>query len=341
MRIAIHHKDNGFAPQWEAYCRQNNIDYKLVNCYDSDIVDQVKDCDIIMWHHHHADLRDILIARQILNALEAAGKTVFPNHSTAWHFDDKVGQKYLFEALNLPAAPAHVFVEKKAALKWADETTFPKVFKLRGGAGSSNVKLIRTKKQAIREIKRCFGRGYAPFSRWEYCRERIRKWREGRDSVSGALKGIGRLFITPKGERLKSQERGYAYFQDFMPDNNCDTRIAVIGEKYAMAFRRGVRNGDFRASGSGNIIYDGIDPRMVSLAFNAANKIHSQSLALDFILDQKGDPVIVEVSFGFVPEAIDKCDGYWSSDLVFHKSDVNVCAMQVEAAIEEAKSKKK
>ena len=42
--IAIH-KSSGFAERWIAYCQQENIDYKIVNCYDSDIIEQLKDCD--------------------------------------------------------------------------------------------------------------------------------------------------------------------------------------------------------------------------------------------------------------------------------------------------------
>ena len=39
--------------------------------------------------------------------------------------------------------------------------------------------------------------------------------------------------------------RGYVYFQDFIPDNQFDTRVTVIGNR-AFAFIRKVRPGDFR-----------------------------------------------------------------------------------------------
>ena len=42
--IAIH-KSSGFTERWIAYCEQEGIDYKIVNCYDSDIIEQLKDCD--------------------------------------------------------------------------------------------------------------------------------------------------------------------------------------------------------------------------------------------------------------------------------------------------------
>lgn len=57
--MAIHHIEESFSELWITYCQQENIDYKTVNCYDSDIVEQLKDCDTLMWHHHHADFNNV------------------------------------------------------------------------------------------------------------------------------------------------------------------------------------------------------------------------------------------------------------------------------------------
>ena len=46
MKIAIH-KSGGFSERWINYCQKNNIDYKIVNAYDSDIIKQMADCDDI------------------------------------------------------------------------------------------------------------------------------------------------------------------------------------------------------------------------------------------------------------------------------------------------------
>ena len=54
-------------------------------------------------------------------SVEASGKKVFPDFNTVWHFDDKVGQKYLLEALDLPLVPTWVFYDKTEALQWADK----------------------------------------------------------------------------------------------------------------------------------------------------------------------------------------------------------------------------
>jgi hypothetical protein len=42
------------------------------------------------------------------------------------HFDDKIAQKYLLEAVEAPLAPSYVFFHKEDALGWISQATFPK-----------------------------------------------------------------------------------------------------------------------------------------------------------------------------------------------------------------------
>ena len=76
MKIAFHNT-GGFTPRWIEYCEKNNIQYKKVNAYDTDIVEQLKDCDAFMWHHHQSNYKDVLFAKQLLFSLEQ-GKLYFP-----------------------------------------------------------------------------------------------------------------------------------------------------------------------------------------------------------------------------------------------------------------------
>ena len=117
MKIGIHHSLGSYSGRWIEYCQEHKIDYKIVNAYDTDIVEQLSDCDVFMWHHHQANYKDALFAKQLLFSLEQAGKVVFPDFNTGWYFDDKLGQKYLFEANHVQAAPAYVFFSKNPILK--------------------------------------------------------------------------------------------------------------------------------------------------------------------------------------------------------------------------------
>src|SRR5690606_24651491 len=119
-------------------------------------------------------------------------------------------------------------------------------------------------------------------------------------------------------------EKGYVYFQEFMPRNQFDTRIIVVGNK-AFGIRRFNRPGDFRASGSGQIDYDikSIDVNFVKTAFIAAKRIKAQCLAFDFVYDIEKNPKIIEVCYAFSMVAYDRCEGYWDDELNFHKGLFN------------------
>jgi hypothetical protein len=226
----------------------------------------------------------------------------------------------LLESIGAPLVHSYVFYTKKDALNWIDKTTFPKVFKLRGGAGATNVKLVKTKSEARKLAKRAFSRGFSQFNRWNNLSERIRRFKEGKDNITGIVKGIGRLFIPTEFAKMYSREKGYVYFQEFIPNNNFDIRIIVVGDK-AFAIKRFTRKNDFRASGSGNIVYDKnqIDERCVQIAFEVNIKLKSQSIAFDFVFDENNNPLIIEVSYGFSALPYDQCPGYWDTSLEWHE----------------------
>lgn len=319
MKIAIHHNPNSFSERWIEYCKKERINYKLVNAFDNNIIEQLKDCDVFMWHHHHSDFKDVIAAKKILFALEHAGIKVFPDFKTEWHFDDKVAQKYLLEAIGAPLVPSYIFYDKQQALNWAKETSYPKVFKLKGGAGASNVKLVKNYSQAVALINKAFGRGFSQFDRLGYFKERFNKFKNGKDTFIGVVKGFARVFIVPQFAKQQPAEKGYIYFQEFIPKNTSDTRVIVIDDK-AFAIKRKVRENDFRASGSGEIDYDfqNIDKKCLKSAFEVHKKLGSQCTAFDFIFDENGNPLIVEISYGFSVEAYDNCQGYWDEKLVWH-----------------------
>jgi glutathione synthase/RimK-type ligase-like ATP-grasp enzyme len=338
MKIAIHHTPGSFSDRWISYCNDNNIAYKIVNCYENDIVSQLDDCNALMWHHNHTNYKDALFAKQLLYSLQVSGKKVFPDFNTTWHFDDKVGQKYLLESIGAPLVPSYVFYTKKEALDWINKTTFPKVFKLRGGAGASNVMLVKTKNEARKLTNIAFGRGFSQFNKWNNLKERIRKFKEGKDSIMGIIKGIGRLFIPTEFSKMYSREKGYIYFQEFIPNNNFDTRVVVVGKK-AAAERRFIRENDFRASGSGKFSYENINSKAIEIAFEVAEKLKLQSVAFDFVEDSERNPLIIEMSYGFGVEGISKVPGFWDSSLQWHREEFKPQEWMIEDQINKLKKR--
>lgn len=334
--IAIHDSNFGFHPRWIDYCKRKNIPYKLVNCYCSDLIEHLRNCDALFWHHYQGSTKDLIAAKPILFALEQAGIKVFPNFKSNWHFDDKLGQKYLLEAIEAPLVPTYVFYDKKAALDWASKTTFPKVFKLRGGASSANVKLVKSQSEAMKFIYKAFGKGFSNYDAWGSLKERWRKWRVGKSTYTDVFKGLVRFIYPPPFAKALGREVGYVYFQDFIPNNEFDVRIVIIGDR-ALGEKRFVRKNDFRASGSGIYSYEGIDVFTLKTAFDIFNKLSAQSLAFDFIYDKYNMPLIVEISYGFGTEGIGNVTGYWDKDLNWHKGKFDLYGWMVEEVLKNEK----
>lgn len=333
MRIGIHYSRGSFCDYWIDYCKRNGIAYKLINLYRYNVIEDLEDCDYVMWHFSQNDPRANVFAKQLIFSLEAGGKTVFPNYNTVWHFDDKLGQKYLLEAIGAPVVNTWVFYDKEEAFSWANSVEFPKVFKLRSGAGSQNVKLILNRRSAIIHINRAFGKGFSAYDPKGSLVERWRKFRIGNTTITDVIEGCVRFVVPPPYSSIRGKEKGYIYFQDFIPGNNHDIRVIVIGNR-AFAIKRMIRSNDFRASGSGFILYDRhlIEEDTVRLAFELAVRLKGQSVAFDFIY-KDGKPLLLEISYGFVPEVYTNCPGYWDRSMNWHQGIFNPYGWMVEDLI--------
>jgi len=325
MKVAIHLREGSFSDKWLDYCERKCIPYKVVDCYSSSIIEDLDDCDILMWHWHHKVIQDSLFARQLIFALEARGKIVFPNFSTSMYFDDKLGQKYILEALNAPMVPSYIFYKKSEAINWARNAKYPKVFKLRGGSGGTNVQLVKNYRSAKYLINKSFGKGHSQGILRLQLKERL--WIVKRDrnfhALLGLLKPLARIVFPTTFYKNAPRQRQYVYFQDYIPNNECDIRVVVIGDR-SFAIKRLNRQNDFRASGSGVIEYDPslIDLRCVKIAFDFVRASNTQCLAFDFIFDEEGTPLIVETSYAFTARAYEKCPGYWDSNLRWCENEV-------------------
>ncbi len=252
------------------------------------------------------------------------GISVFPNDSTCWHFDDKIAQKYLLESIGAPIPKTWVFFDKEAGNNWIKSASFPVVFKLHSGAGAQNVRLVRDKKEALELCSVAFGKGFkSQPGYFKDIKHRINK----PSSLIENIHKIGRapkvFFNIRRLERDLPRCKGYIYFQEFMPDNQFDIRVTVIGDR-AFGFIRYNRPGDFRASGSGRIDYDKskIDPQCIRIAFDTAKKAGAQSLAHDFLKGRDGQFVIGEISYGYQDTAVYNCPGHWDSKMNWHEGHV-------------------
>lgn len=340
-KIAIHfknEKEDKFAVYWIDYCKSQQIPHEIVDCFDANCLRKLQECSGLMFHFALDANDKMLFAKQLLYSLETGGKPVFPDFYTMWHYDDKIGQKYLFDASNIDAVPTYIFYHREEAESWVEHTDFPKVFKLRNGASSSNVRLVKDKAQALKLIRQAFGEGFQhERNPWEYLKEKWRIYKLDNSKFGGVKYAFKRLFYVRKNERKYGVEQGYCYFQDFIPDNKFDIRVIVIDGK-AFAIKRMVRDKDFRASGSGMIKYERehFPESTIRKSFEIAKKLKSQSVAFDFVyLNQ--EPLVVEISYCFTAVGVyEKCTGYWDEALNWHEGSFNPFGWMVDTLVKKS-----
>ena len=311
--------EESYSDKWADFLRARGAEVRILDLLAPDALKQAQQCDGIMWRWTHNPM-DKQSAQHILYTIEHyLDIPVFPNSRTAWHYDEKIFQFYLLQTLQAPVPHSWLFWDKDQAIKWARTAPYPVIFKLSTGAGSSNVLKIENQKEAVDLIKRAFSRGFFPYRMNEFSKSSFipRTKSQARDILYRLKDSLDYLWhanyprLHPKWWK---PEYGYAYFQEFLPDNKFDTRISVIGDRI-FGYRRMNRVDDFRASGSGN--FD-VNPNLIyrkciEIAFQISGKGKFQSMAYDFLF-KKGEPVVCEISYTFVDWMIFECPGHWDSN---------------------------
>jgi glutathione synthase/RimK-type ligase-like ATP-grasp enzyme len=323
--VGIHQEPKGyfssFLQRYEVILDYNGIDHMRMDVSDQDFWQRVAGLDLFIIRPQTNDGFHLL-ALSIIPVIEThMGIKALPNMDTYWHYDDKIRQYYLLTRHGFPIVETWIFWDEKKALEWVEEAAFPKVFKLKGGAGSENVRLVKTKDDAKRLIGTAFHRGFPVLPGYFHdTGTKISKVKSKKELLEKACR-MPRVYLAArKQRRLFGLDSGYVYFQKFLPDNLYDTRITVIGER-AFGFRRLVRTNDFRASGSGKINWapDAIDGRCVDMAFDISKKLRFQCMAYDFLYDENHEPKVCEISWTFVDSAVYQCPGYWDEGRLWHE----------------------
>jgi glutathione synthase/RimK-type ligase-like ATP-grasp enzyme len=320
--VAIHkYYDDAWTDGWITHCAENSIPFEVINGYRTDAIQRLKKFSALFWNFNPWRYEDLLFARHILKAAEFMGLKVYPNESTAWHYDDKIAQKYILEAAGAPLAPTYVFYDLGEALDWVNRAPLPVIGKLRRGAASNNVVMIKTRAEGAAYCKKMFTRGVNPaprlFSDMGVRMTKAKKLKSGRDLVRAFSKLAKKIASARKNSQV---EQGYVLFQEFMPANAHDVRIFVIGNK-AWGFTRNMRKGDFRASGSGLFDYsrERMPDKVVRAAFDVSRKLGFQAMNYDFLRDGKGDYKIIEMSCGTFAKPTYDCPGHWDRDIQWHE----------------------
>lgn len=335
MLVGIHKsliKDDPFLAKYCKILEYNGINHQYLDSDHHDFWDQIKQLNLFIYRIGHYDAYKDRGSAILPVVEEHYGIKTLPNIKTAWHYDDKIRQYYLLKAHGFPLTESWIFWDKKEALAFTQKTKYPIVFKLKGGAGSSSVILVRNESEAVRLINRMFGRGIITGRIPSRATTRFTHFNWKKE-----LKGI----VKPWYKRLRGEEhrlfwnlhKNYAYFQKFYPGNSWDTRVTTIGER-VYGFRRFVRANDFRASGSDNwsLERDKIDRDMLAMGLQISRDLGFQVMAYDFIYDENKKPRLIEISYtyGDFPEFH---NGFWDKELQWVDGEFNTQYLELVDAL--------
>lgn len=303
----VHHNGErqSYSGRWMELARDMDVEAVPVDVFAPDIIDTVATCDAFMWRYDPS-AHPRLFADRLLYAIEEGlGLPVFPSLGSRWHFEDKVGQSYFLTAAGIPIPATTVSWTREDAIRFCDGATYPFVLKLATGYQASNVRLVRSRAEALFYVDQLFSHGaialgYRPASRPRLLLRRMRAATE----LFGGRNPYG---PTPHADL----QYGYFFVQEFLPDNPFDVRVTVTGNR-ASVFRRFNRPGDFRASGSGNIDWDPsqVAEDAVRLGYRVAKESGSQTITVD-VLRRKGEPVIIELGLAYASWCVRDCPGHW------------------------------
>ena len=314
-------------PEYIKYCHDSGLDYGIVDAFDKDIVTQLNGYDIFIWYPGIHSISNQLITTSLLKAVESMGILVYPNSSTGWHFDNKIAETFYLDTINAPIPKYWAFFDREKALYWIrHEAVFPIVAKLKSGAGSNNVRLLKNSSEAESYTKRMFGRGFSPVlniflkasSHYHATRG---NWQQMKKRIARVPEFLRRYF---KSKEFPN-EKGYVYFQEFVPNDRYDVKIVVVNEKMSF-FTRPIRKNDFRASGGGIFEYrkELVPENVLITARDITKKFGMQKIGFDFVIDNRsGEGKITEMCCEFSHTGIIGAGGYWDFDLNWHHESLN------------------
>ncbi len=322
----IFHHSGTWIKSWAEYCQENGIYYEFVDCYQPDVIERLKNFDCLFWHIGNYVLQDMMMGRSILFAANNMGLKIFPDYNTSWHFDDKVAETYLLQSGGIPIPDSWMFYLYEDCANWLiNKANYPLIAKLRCGSGSNNVRLLRTKEEAIKYAKKMFRGGYKTHPSLLFKTKSQVLSSSDWKTIKARFKRIPEFLHTLSRAKMFPNEKGYVFFQEFIPNDGYDLKIVVVGDKLSF-IGRNIRKGDYRASGGGDLFYEKklISQDIISSAFEASDKFHFQCMGYDYVVDKTtGKGKIVEISYGFSHVALLNAGGFFDRNGVWYNEPLN------------------
>jgi len=243
----------------------SEFDFQVIFIQFSEVInysgDFWADKPIIYTSSEDTDLHYKSFIEDVIYYLELCNARVIPSYKYLKANNNKVFMELLYHQLNgfhNNNLKTRVFGSLEEARKANNLFYYPLVFKKSAGAMSRGVGIAKNLEDLIWKLKKIARTA-------DYFRE---IWEFGRS-------------LKYKGYKKESKYRNKFIVQDYINGLNGDYKVLIFGDKYYV-LQRGIKKGDFRASGSGirEFIKD-IPSGLLEFALDSYAKLHVPNASLD------------------------------------------------------------
>jgi len=244
---------------YEAACLELGVPYDLVDITGPDWVEAVRRTDCAAYLVRPYVLTSSgkrLYDDRVRIMADEMGKRIFPSVKALWLYESKRRGAGWLEANSIPHPKTWCFNERGAALAFSETCELPILFKTDLGSEATGVKLLRTRPDLVKLVKRCFSKG-----------------------------------VAAAGYDLSGNVTGEILLQEFIP-NAREWRMVRIGDSY-FGHRKG-KSGDFH-SGSKIIEFDTPPERLLRFVKTVTDKGPFDNMALDILETEGGDYRVIEL----------------------------------------------
>ncbi|MBQ2882841.1 MAG: hypothetical protein IJE43_03565 [Alphaproteobacteria bacterium] len=312
---------------WEKFCKDNKIDYEIIDPLRCDVINELRRFDVLLWHFGQYRYAEMLEARSILYSAKKMGLKVFPDFNDSWHFDDKIAETYILQSICAPLPDSKIYYDNESVKNDIDAgiIKFPVVGKLRTGSGSHNVKLLKNEHALLKYAASMFNGGYNPAPSLLYKTTSNIRSSHSIKQFFNKFRRIPEFLRNLTSAKQFPNEKNYVYLQQFIQNDGFDMKVVVVGDKCTFLVRP-IRTNDFRASGGGEVFFDKkyFKKQIIESAFKVSDLLGVNCMGYDYVVDKEtGEGLIVEMIYGFSHEAIMSSGGYYDRNLQWHDEPLN------------------
>jgi len=248
--IVQDHDPLPYYTKYERFCLANHIPYRFVDIHSSRWMDEIRDCDCLVWRSLECPWDLSEFRRKFFFMKEHLDIPTFPSFSDTMIYGDKGLQSEYLLHKGFPFPETFLTHDYREAMDWVESASFPQVHKVFPSSASQGVVMIPDRRRARSLIRKAFGPG---------------------------------LRTCWPGMRLKNS----LFFQEYIPHTGFDLRITIIDDDHIFGYYRVPPKRDFRASGLSPTIKKSLPAEPIHIARALKKELGSVILSVDFLQSAK------------------------------------------------------